>query len=86
MSFGLASGILTAYYTWRSTPTPIDSLRTAAIFGSMYFAAGLSGILYPGSLAVDPEFGEGFPQVWMFTAMTGLPWLGYLLELRRLRR
>lgn len=86
MSFGLGSGILAAYYTWRSTSTPKDSLRTAAIFASLYFVAGLSGILYPGSLAVDPEFGEGFPQFWLFSGLTGLPWLGYLLELRRLRR
>ena len=86
MSFGLASGILAAYYTWRPTPTPKDSLRTAAIFTSLYFAAGLSAILYPGSLAVDPEFGEGFPQLGPFLGLTGLPWLGYLLESRKLRR
>lgn len=86
MSFGLALGILTAYYTWRATPQPKDSLMTAAIFGSLYYIAGLSAILYPGTLAVDPEFGEGFPQFWLFAGMTGLPWLGYLLESRSLRK
>ncbi len=59
---------------------------TAAIFGSLYYIAGLSAILYPGTLAVDPEFGEGFPQFWLFAGMTGLPWLGYLLESRSLRK
>lgn len=80
MSFGLAAGILTAYYTWRATSQPKDSLMTAAIFGSLYYVTALSGILYPGTLAVDPEFGEGFPQFWFFVVMTGLSWLGYLLE------
>ncbi|KAF6217476.1 hypothetical protein HO133_006814 [Letharia lupina] len=86
MSLGLALGILTVYYTWRPTAQPKDSLRTAAILASLYYVTGLSGILYPGALGVDPEFGEGFPQFWLFTAFTGLPWLGYLLESRRLRR
>ena len=80
MSFGLALGILTAYYTWRPTSQPKDSLMTAAIFGSLYYIAALSGILYPGTLAIDPEFGEGFPQFWFFVGMTGLSWLGYLLQ------
>lgn len=79
MSLGLALGILSAYYTWRPTAFPKDSLRTAAIFGSLYYVAALSAILYPGTLAVDPEFGQGFPQLGLFLAMTGLAWLGYLL-------
>lgn len=79
MSFGLLLGILTAYYTWRSTTQPKDSMCTAAIFGSLYYVAGLSAILYPGTLAIDPEFGQGFPQFWLFVGLGVLPWLGYLL-------
>lgn len=79
MSFGFTLGILTLYYTWRATPQPKDSLKTAAILGSLYYVAGLSAILYPGTLAVDPEFGEGFPQFWLFTGLMTLPWLGYVL-------
>ena len=79
MSFGAALGLLTAYYTWRPTPNPADSLRTAAILGSLYFLTGLSGILYPGSRGMDPEFGEGFPQFWPFLGFSGLPWVGYWL-------
>ena len=79
MSFALLLGILTVYYTWRATPQPKDSLWTAAILASSYYVAGLSAILYPGSLAVDPEFGEGFPQFWPFLVMMVLPWFGYLL-------
>lgn len=85
MSTGLCLGLLTVYYTWRPTPMPGDSLRTAAIMGSLYFITGLSGILYPGALGVDAEFGEGFPQIWVFPSLVGLPWLGYFLARRQLR-
>ena len=79
MSFGLTLGILTLYYTWRDTPQPDDSLMTAAILGSLYYVCGLSAILYPGTMGVDPEFGKGFPQFWIFLGYGGLAWLGYLL-------
>ena len=82
MSFGLFLGILTAYYAWRGATTPQqakDSLWTAAILGSLYWVAGLSAILYPGTLAVDPEFGEGFPQFWVFVGGLVMPWVGYLM-------
>ena len=62
MSMGLGLGFATLFYTWRtgtlrSTEMVKDSLFTAAIFGSIYWVTGLSAILYPGTLAVDPEFG-----------------------------
>lgn len=62
MSMGLGLGLATLFYTWRSmSSTSVemarDSLFTAAVFGSMYWVTGLSAILYPGTLAVDPEFG-----------------------------
>jgi len=79
MSTGLCLGLLALYYTWRSTPMPGDSLKTAAIMNTVYWVTALSGILYPGALAVDPEFGEGFPQFWPFLSLAGLPWLGYFL-------
>jgi len=79
MSTGLCLGLLALYYTWRSTPMPGDSLKTAAIMNTVYWVTALSGILYPGALAVDPEFGEGFPQFWPFLGLAGLPWLGYFL-------
>lgn len=47
--------------------------------GSLYWVAGLSAILYPGTLAVDPEFGEGFPQFWVFVGGLVMPWVGYLM-------
>lgn len=87
MSTGLALGLLALYFTWRPSPfNAVESLRTAAIFGSLYGATAISGIIYPGALAIDPEFGEGFPHLPLFLGMTGLPWIGYFLELRRLKR
>lgn len=41
--------------------------------GSLYFVTALSGILYPGTLTINPEFGEGFPQFWVFVSQVGLP-------------
>lgn len=79
MSFALILGLLALYYTWRPTSQPKDSLRTAAIFCSVYYVAGLSAILYPGTLAVDPEFGEGFPQFWGFVGMAVVPWVGVVV-------
>lgn len=82
---GLGLGLATLFYTYRpcsSLELARDSLRTAAIFGSIYWATGLSAILYLGSLAVDLEFGEGFPQFWLFVGLGVSSWLGWFLETR----
>jgi hypothetical protein len=57
-----------------------DDLFTAAVFGSLYWITGLSAILYPGALAVDIEFGEGFPQLKIFGPLLICAWLGWLIE------
>jgi hypothetical protein len=61
-----------------------ESINTAMLFGTLYWITGLSGILYPGALAVDPEFGTGFPQKWIFGGLMGMVILGWWLEMRRL--
>jgi len=71
MSMGLGLGLATLFYTWRtgtlkSTEMVKDSLFTAAIFGSIYWITGLSAILYPGTLAVDPEFGVSLLGLFLF--------------------
>ena len=87
MSMGLSLGLLTIYYTWRPYSVMTGgSLRTAAILGSLYSTTAISGWFYPGALAIDPEFGEGFPQLPLFVVMTVLPWIGYLVDIRRLGR
>jgi len=85
MSMGVGLGLASLYYTFRSTPNSAaaaDSLFTAAIFGSLYWITGISAIFYPGSLAVDPEFGEGFPQFPLFAGLLASTWTGWWLETR----
>lgn len=90
MSLGLGLGLATLYFTHRhafssaSVAREKDSLMTAAIFGCLYWLTGLSAILYPGSLAVDPEFGEGFPQFWLFLGLAASSLGGWGLETIRL--
>lgn len=61
-----------------------DSLLTAAMIGSIYTVTGLSAILYPGAKGTDPEFGEGFPQLYVFGGSLVMNWLGWWLEHSRL--
>jgi hypothetical protein len=86
MTSSLLYTAATAYYLYRNQPnkqTQSESLFAAAIIGSFYSVSGLSAILYPGSLGIDPEFGEGFPQLYIFGAPLILNWVGYWLESRR---
>jgi hypothetical protein len=83
MSLGMGLGLAMAYYTWRATTAPKDSAFTAAIFGSLYWIAGLSAIFYPGTKFVDPEF-QGEPQPVLFSSVLAVTWVGYFLEARRL--
>lgn len=62
-----------------------DSIFTAALFGTVYWVTGLSAYFFPGSLAIDPEFGEGFPQGPLFVVLGIAPWVGWWCERRRLR-
>jgi hypothetical protein len=89
ISMAFALGAATLYYAWRTSSLPtvtakIESLFAAALFGSIFGVTGLSAILYPGSLAVDPEFGTGFPQKWIFGIPLLVNWVGYLVEKRRI--
>ena len=84
MSMGFCLGLLTIYYTWRRSPDPRDSLNTASLIGSLYWITQLSAILYPGTAGMDPEFGEGFPQLWLSTGFMGIVGAGYWLESTRL--
>ena len=89
MSMGACLALGTLYYTHRTVASPAeaaDSILTATIFGSLYWITGLSAILYPGSKGIDPEFGEGFPQLWIFSSFLGFAWIGWWLETARLAR
>jgi hypothetical protein len=83
MSMGALLGLAMLYYTWRSDPAPSgESIKTAAIFSSLYYISGISAIFYPGALAMDPEFGQGNPQLFLFGANLVLSFLGYWLGAR----
>lgn len=87
MSMGLCLGLCTAYFTWRRKPTievERADLFVAGLLGSLYWITGVSAGLYPGTLFIDPEFGEGHPQAYGFTVLAAMSWLGYWLEIRRL--
>ncbi|KAK3343486.1 hypothetical protein B0T25DRAFT_300470 [Lasiosphaeria hispida] len=78
-------GLLTLYYTWRPTAatgrSSRDSLRTATLTGTIYWAAGMVAILFPGTDGIDPEFGPpGFPQLPAFAVFMGLGLVGGVLE------
>jgi len=92
---GLCLGLVCLYYTFRSARLPAQTtaqaasfaketqksdLFTAALIGSLYWITGLSAILYPGTLAVDPEFGTGFPQFWLFSGLATVVWVGWWVE------
>ncbi|OCL12068.1 hypothetical protein AOQ84DRAFT_285942, partial [Glonium stellatum] len=85
MSMGLSLGLLTLYYTWRRPTPPArrrgddDDLFTAAVLASLYWVTGLSAILYPGTMWMDPEFGDGAPQRGVFVGLGVLAWVGYLV-------
>jgi len=79
MSTGAALGALTLFYTWRRASSPRENLRMAAVLGSLYWGTALTGVLYPGAKAVDPEFGEGFPQFWPFLGLGIVPWVAVWL-------
>ncbi len=84
MSMAAFLTIATFYYTWRIDPSPSnDSIKTATVFASLYWVTALAAYFFPGSLAVDPEFGTGFPQLPLFAGMLGLAWIGCWLEMRR---
>jgi hypothetical protein len=80
-------GAGTLYYTFRKTSSRAiqkESVYTAAFLGSLYWITQLSAALYPDSLPVDPEFGDGFPQAYICAVLLSLLTAGTWLELRRL--
>ncbi|KAJ9604562.1 hypothetical protein H2200_010675 [Cladophialophora chaetospira] len=64
--------------------TEKESITMSAVMGTLYWISGLSAILYPGTLWVDPEFGTGAPQAPIFVISIVLAWLGWAVEMRRL--
>jgi hypothetical protein len=80
MSTGLGLGLLTAYFTWRSTNTgtmagALDNLFIATLCGSLYWVTQLSAILYPGADWCDEEWRHlGTPQKRGAPVLLGVTW------------
>lgn len=53
----------------------------SAFTGSIYWAAGLAAVLFPGTMGLDPEFGgPGFPQAPIFIGFGLCGLIGSWLE------
>lgn len=82
MTLGVLLATSATYFAWRrcdSTRAQIDSLRTAAMIGSMYCLAGLCAILFPGATWNDPPAPDGKPQLYLFSGLVVVNWIGYFL-------
>ncbi|ESZ99281.1 PksA [Sclerotinia borealis F-4128] len=88
MSMGLIVGIGGLYYLYRpnaSNAVEKESLYMAAFLTSLTWVTQLSAALYPGSLPMDPEFGDGFPQAYFCTVLLSMVAIGTALESARLK-
>ena len=89
---GLFIGLITFYVlfvTIPSTPSPaqqISHLTWILVLQTLIYVSSLSGILYPGAMWMDPEFGEGKPQLYGFPVLIGVAWLGWRIEKGRILR
>lgn len=91
MSMGAALGLITLWFlygppsnTSQSASAQRLSLYTASWIASLYWITQLSALFYPGALAVDPEFGEGAPQVYISGVLLSLVGVGMGLERKRI--
>ena len=85
---GMILGLTNLYYLHRpASSTQIKShyLSTSAWIGSLYWITQISAFFYPGSLPVDPEFGEGGEQVYICAIMFVFLGVGLWLERCHLR-
>lgn len=97
MSMGLFIGLITFYVLYVHIPRPSRDASTTAssdlelvhltwilVLQSMIYLSSLSGILYPGAGWMDPQFGEGRPQLYGFPVFVALVWVGWGVEKRRI--
>ncbi|KAL3703210.1 hypothetical protein TMatcc_010399 [Talaromyces marneffei ATCC 18224] len=98
MSMGAALGLTTLFFlygppasasassssTSSTAATQRLSLYTASWIASLYWITQLSALFYPGSLAVDPEFGEGQPQVYICAVLLSCIVVGMGLERKKI--
>ncbi|KAF1842701.1 uncharacterized protein K460DRAFT_367660 [Cucurbitaria berberidis CBS 394.84] len=92
MSMGLFIGLITWYTLYFLLPSiqspllQLAHLHWVVVLQSLIYISSLTGILYPGALWMDPQFGEGSPQLYGFPVFVGLAWVGWYIERQRLLR
>ncbi|ORY09421.1 hypothetical protein BCR34DRAFT_487196 [Clohesyomyces aquaticus] len=90
MTTGALLGLLSLYYLHSPAAShspalhPLSALNHALLFLHLYYVPALSGILYPGADWMDPEFGEGRPQLYFFSVVLAVAWVGWWIEKRRI--
>jgi hypothetical protein len=90
MSMGAFIGLLTFYIILSLLPSSISvkeqkiHLTWILVLQNLIYLSSLSGILYPGAAWMDPQFGEGKPQLYGFPGLLVSLWGGWGLEMRRL--
>jgi cobalamin synthase len=90
MSMGLFTSLITFYILYFVLPsvslspqTQLIHLNWILLLQNMLYLSSLSGILYPGAGWMDPEFGEGKPQLYGALVLVMLAWVGWWVERRR---
>ncbi|KAF3001517.1 hypothetical protein E8E13_009241 [Curvularia kusanoi] len=92
MSLGLFSGLVSFYVLFVLEPRAVllevkkAHLGWVLLLQNMMYLSSLSGILYPGAGWMDPQFGEGKPQLYGFPVLVVLVWVGWGLEIGRLNK
>jgi hypothetical protein len=87
---GLFIGLIswyTLYIILPRTTTPalqISHLTWILVLQTLIYTSSLSGILYPGAMWMDPQFGNGSPQLYGFPVIVVLAWVGWAVERRRI--
>jgi hypothetical protein len=84
MSLGAFLGASILYYLYLASPSShqiqLTHLNFMLLLVHAYYVPAASGILYPGAAWMDPEFGDGRPQMYVFPAFLAIAWVGWLLE------
>ena len=89
MSLSVMFALMTGYLLFRpakDTAALRDNAWLAVLVASMYCAAGLTAILFPGTAWKDPEFVDApeRAQLYVFAGLVVVEWTGYILEVRRM--
>lgn len=92
MSMGAFIGAITFYIILYLLPSATSvreqkiHLTWVLVLQNLIYLSSLSGILYPGAAWMDPQFGDGSPQLYTFPGLLGVLWVGWWVEMRRLAR